>query len=1048
MSQKSKSSSKISYKSFLNILYDSVSKDDLELMAPENISYTARKHLEMAERQTKKTDPLISVFTPSFKNDGWDSGRTNIDIVAHDMSFLIDSVIGELVDQNYFINVFIHPILYVKRGTNKKLSHVSAKPQDGYIGQSHIHIEINRSLSKQQSQALEERLSVILKDVYLANRDWASMRKSVSDAKAALESAPSKFKKSLINEYGEFLDYIYANNFTFLGYREYKFQYKNGKATNQIVDGSSLGLLSDHRQPVYINRSRLKLTSEQQNLRLKQNPLTISKVNKRSTVHRRVPLDAITIKKYNKDGKVIGEILILGLFTSVTYSRSVQDVPYLRLKVENVLKKTGFPEGSHDQKSLRHILEKYPRDEILQMEESLLLKHAMGILLLEQKPQISLYTRPDPFGRFISCLVYIPRDRYDTKTRLSFQNILESELKGVCTNYKVLQDEAPLARVLYLIDINALKVIPKFSTCALETKLIKAAQNWCDRLIEDIEDTIFDADIAAHYVHRYGTAFPTSYQENYATAQGVLDITKIEKIIDTNDIELELYKECIGDKKEIRLKLFHVGNPLALSDVLPILENTGLDVITEFPSEICPVDSDQKIWIHDFLLEKKAHLPDVNIDQAKESFEDVFKKIWKDEMENDSLNMLSFYASMPWEDITILRTYLHYLRQTGVAFSLPYLESAITAYPSIAAELVAYFKESFDPKTAPLSEKKKDNRAAKILKLLDKVSSLDHDRIFRSLLGLINATLRTNFYQLDEHGNRKTYLSIKLNSSEIPELPKPKPYREIFVYSARVEGVHLRGDKIARGGLRWSDRHEDFRTEILGLMKAQQVKNAIIVPMGAKGGFVVKKPPLGDRQAYLEEGIECYKTFVRGLLDITGTRKGKKVIPPKDVVRYDDNDPYLVVAADKGTATFSDIANGLADEYGFWLDDAFASGGSAGYDHKAMGITARGAWESVKRHFRELNHDTQNEDFNVVGVGDMGGDVFGNGMLLSKHICLIGAFNHLHIFCDPNPDPAITFKERQRLFKNVKGWDHYNEKLLSRGGRIYSRKDKSLKLTP
>ncbi|MEM7618047.1 MAG: NAD-glutamate dehydrogenase, partial [Pseudomonadota bacterium] len=708
-----------------------------------------------------------------------------------------------------------------------------------------------------------------------------------------------------------------------------------------------------------------------------------------------------------------------------------------------------FEEASHNKKAIRHVLEKYPRDEILQMPESLLFEHAVSILRLQEKPQIALYTRTDPFGRYISCLVYVPRSRYETKLRLKFQDILEETLGGQCTNYKVLQDDAPLSRVLFLIDINEKQKIPSFDNEKLESTLIQAALNWSDRLVEAIEDEIDDTDLAARMVDQYSKAFPVEYSENYAPIQAVLDTQKIEEIIQYDGIALELYEEIKAGEKETRLKLYHTKTPLALSDVLPILENTGLDVITEFPSEITPTHFGETVWIHDFLLKKRDNLPDIEVLDAKKSFEDVFKKIWNKQLENDTLNMLSFYAAMPWEDITILRAYLHYLRQTGIAYSLPYMESAITTYPNIAKEIVAYFKTSFDDRADKLSDKQRENSLKAIYKKLDKVTSLDHDRIFRSLTGLVSATLRTNFFQLTKDGEHKDYLSLKLDSSAIEELPQPKPYREIFVYSARVEGVHLRGDKIARGGLRWSDRHEDFRTEVLGLMKAQQVKNAVIVPMGAKGGFVVKNPPKGgDRSAFLNEGIECYKIFIRGLLDITDNRKGRKVIPPKNVVSYDENDPYFVVAADKGTATFSDIANGLAEEYGFWLGDAFASGGSVGYDHKVMGITAKGAWESVKRHFRELNHDTQTQEFDVIGVGDMGGDVFGNGMLLSEHIRLVGAFNHLHIFCDPNPDPAKTFKERQRLFDNVKGWDAYNEKLLSKGGKIYSRHDKSLELTP
>jgi len=568
-------------------------------------------------------------------------------------------------------------------------------------------------------------------------------------------------------------------------------------------------------------------------------------------------------------------------------------------------------------------------------------------------------------------------------------------------------------------------------------------------LKEAIEDDIADPCLAADMMRHYSNAFSTSYHETYAPHQAVLDIENIESIINDDDIDLELYEQNKAGIKEIHLKLYHAKTELALSDVLPIMENMGLHVVTERPFEVKPEHFDSTVWVHDFVIE--ADDPDVSPDvsEIKHAFEDVFKKTWNKQMESDSLNMLSFYSNMPWQDIMLLRAYIHYLRQTGSAFSLPYIEGAITTYPDIAENLVAFFKELFDPAGNTLTDKQKSNRVKALHKSLNKVDALDHDRIFRQIIDLMMATLRTNFFQTDEDGNQKTRLSFKLDSAQIDFIPNPKPYREIFVYSARVEGVHLRGDKIARGGLRWSDRHEDFRTEVLGLMKAQQVKNAIIVPMGAKGGFVVKHPPAGnDRAAFQAEGIECYKTFIRGLLDITDNRKGTKIIPPTNVVRYDEDDPYFVVAADKGTATFSDIANSISQEYGFWLDDAFASGGSAGYDHKKMGITARGAWESVKRHFRELNHDTQTQEFDVIGVGDMAGDVFGNGMLLSEHIRLIGAFNHLHIFCDPNPDAAKTFKERQRLFDGVKGWDHYNQKLLSEGGRIFSRKDKSLTLTP
>lgn len=1044
------SKGKLDYKSFLKTFYTNVPKDDFDMMAPENIAFTASNHLDLAHSRQIGDAPAISIITPTKKKEGWDASQTIIDIVNDDMAFLVDSVVAEIIRHKLQITVFIHPILHVYRDKKGNIKEIHAKEeQDKTIGQSHIHIELNRIISEEQAKELKECLLNILQDTRYANRDWLAMRDKINEAKEALRAVPKKYTRESVAEYQEFLDYLHDNNFTLLGYREYDLKQNKGKITSKVVKGSSLGLLSDEITPVYINEARKSLTEAQQEYRIKQEPLTISKVNKHSTVHRPVPLDAITVKKYDDDGEVCGEILFIGLFTSVTYSRSVTDIPYLRMKVKQVIEKSQFKNASHNHKAIRHILEKYPRDEILQMSEKLLFEHVTSILRLQEKPKIALYTRTDPFGRFISCLVYIPRDRYETRLRLKLQRTLEKEIGGTCTNFKVTQDDSPLSRVLFQIDVNKLSKAPKIDNTDLEYKLIKAGQNWEDKLREEIEDTIDEYEKAIQLFQNYGHAFPLSYQENYSVTQALLDIQKINNVIEGQKIDLELYRQKEDGKKVIRLKLYHAGKPLALSDVLPIMENMGLDVITELPSEIQPAHCNKTIWIHDFLLEPSSKNKDVDVAAAKESFEDVFKKTWHVEMESDSLNMLAFYAHMPWQDIAILRSYIHYLRQTGIALSLPYMESAITTYPEIAKKLVTFFKDAFDPSKKEMSDTTKKKRAEDIYQSLEAVDSLDHDRVFRSLVGLILATLRTNFYQKDDKGEQKTYLSFKLDSSKIAELPQPKPYREIFVYSARVEGVHLRGDKIARGGLRWSDRHEDFRTEVLGLMKAQQVKNAIIVPMGAKGGFVVKNPPTeGGRKAFQEEGIECYKIFIRGLLDITDNRKGVDIINPKDVVRYDENDPYLVVAADKGTASFSDIANSLSLEYGFWLGDAFASGGSAGYDHKKMGITARGAWESVKRHFRELNHDTQTQDFDVIGVGDMAGDVFGNGMLLSEHIRLIGAFNHIHIFCDPNPNPETSFKERQRLFKEVKGWDEYNQSYLSEGGAIFERSEKSLTLTP
>ncbi len=1036
-------------KEFFKTFYSKVPKEDVESVNVELLAQTARNHYELSVKR-KKDKPNIKIYTPKSMLEGWSKNRTIIDIVNDDMAFLVDSIVAEIIRHGQQIKVFLHPIVHVERDNKNNITEISANTKKGKTkGQSNIHVELTRILSAEQCEELVLGLEKVLSDVRFANRDWPAMKGKLKDAQKALDSAPKRHDAELITEFKEFLEYLHNNNFTLLGYREYKFKYSDKELKSTIVKGSSLGLLSDEVSPVYINEARKSLTESQQDLRFKLGPMHVSKVNKNSTVHRRVPLDAVTVKKYDKSGKAIGELLFIGLYTSMTYSRSVASIPYLRRKVNNVVEMAQYGDASHNQKALRHILEKYPRDELLQIPEKLLFDHAISILSLQERPRVSLYMRKDPFGRYISCLVYVPKNRYETKLRLKFQHIIEEELGGKCTIFKVQQDDSPLARVLFQIDINNLDTPPKTNTRHLQEKLRVAAEEWATQLRRALEHSTDDIDKAADLIGRYGSAFPTSYHERYDAESAVYDIYKIATIIDGDEINLELYQCKKNNEEQIRLKLYHAKTPLELSDVLPIMENMGLDVITELPSEVSPAKFKHKVWVHDFLIRPANKDEEVNFKKTKKPFEDVFKKTWDKDMESDSLNQLSLYAAMDWRDITILRAYTHYLRQTTFPISLPSMETALTTHPDIAKKLVTFFKTMHDPSNNKLSDKQKQKHIDDIFASLEAVDSLDHDRTLRSLTNIMSATLRTNFYQTDEHDEPKIYLSFKIDSKTVVELPEPKPYREIFVYSGRVEGIHLRGDKIARGGIRWSDRPEDFRTEVLGLMKAQQVKNAVIVPMGAKGGFILKAPPTeGGRDAFMAEGISCYKTFIRGLLDITDNRQGSKIVPPENVVRYDEDDPYLVVAADKGTASFSDIANGLSAEYDFWLDDAFASGGSAGYDHKKMGITARGGWESVKRHFRELNHDTQTQDFDVVGVGDMGGDVFGNGMLLSEHIKLIASFNHLRIFCDPDPDPAKSFKERKRLFEKVQGWDGYNEKLLSKGGRIFLRSEKSLKLTP
>ena len=996
--------------------------------------------------ENRKSSEAKITITPSTKGNKADKhDQTLIVLVTEDRPFLIDSVTAKCVDAKYSIEGVLHNTLLVERKKSGALTSLRAKTkknEDDLNRESFLILTLQGILGETQSKKLEKSLQAIIKDVEFATKDWGDMRQAILDTIQTLDNVEKAPDKGMFDEYKAFLNYLYENNFTLLGYREYSLTTKGKKTESKIVKGAGLGLLSDSKKPVYINKSRQNLPSELQQKRINQPTVTVAKVNKKSTVHRRVPMDAIAIKTYDKAGKVIGEQLFIGLFTSVTYSRSIQDIPYLRNKVNHVLEKTGYGYNSHNYRALMHILEKYPRDELFQIDVSLLQKHAVSIMALQEQPRVALYVREDPFKRYVSCLVYFPREKYETDLRVRVQDILEAEFGGHCESFQTVLDDSPLARVIYRITMPEGNLDKKYNHKTIETKLIKTARSWGERIRVTLLDQCETEKEALSLTSKYSESFPAGYIDQADSNEAHKDIRKLESVLKTGVFALDLYQDTDAKSHELNLKIYHADRPVTLSDILPILENFGFKVTAEKPFQI-DVDG-KKIWLHDFDIEYKNSSHAMSVTDIKDVFEDGLRAIWDHKAENDSLNSLISKVKMPWRDVLVLRALVKYMRQTNIQYTPTYMMQAVTDNPRIADLMLEYFYSAHKPSHD--DEQRKNlisSNKRKIKKQLEKVSSYDQDRILRSMLQIMKSTMRTSFFQ------DKSYVSFKLDSSAIDILPLPKPMVEIFVYSPRVEGVHLRGGKVARGGLRWSDRHEDFRTEVLGLMKAQNVKNSVIIPVGSKGGFVVKNPPItGGRDAFHKEGIECYKIFISGLLDITDNIDGSKIIPPKNVVRHDEDDPYLVVAADKGTATFSDIANGLAQDYGFWLGDAFASGGSAGYDHKAMGITARGAWESVKRHFRELGLNTQTQEFDVIGVGDMGGDVFGNGMLLSPHIRLVGAFNHLHIFCDPTPDTKSSFKERQKLFKAVKGWDAYDEKILSKGGRIYSRSDKLLKLTP
>lgn len=1031
-------------KQFLAQFFAESAEEDLSTMSMITLQRTAQHHWNMMHKR-RAGKALIDVHNPAIDKGGWPLNRTVIDFVDDDMAFQIDSMMAEITRYGQIAHLMVHPLLHVTR-SGGKITRVSTEPEKESKPQSHIHIQLERMLTPEQCLKLKSHLEQIANDVRFATSDWQAMRQKIRMCESSLSNAPNEFPDDAIEDYQAFLEYLYKDNFTLLGYREYVYKTKDGKTVGTAVKNSHLGLLSPDVETEIMPEGFDTLPPNLIRFHKDKGLMRVFKLHKKSTVHRSVPLDAVMVRLFDKNGKACGEALFVGLFTSVTYSRSIRDIPFLSRKTNIIMERAHFEQGSHGRKSLSHILEKYPRDELFQIDIDTLYDYAMSIMRLQERQRIALYTRTDTFDRHISCLVYVPRDRYDTQLRIKFQRILEDTLGGTAQDFYTTLDDSPLARVMFIVMLDSGKM-PKFDRAELELRLQEAGRAWPEQLNQALYGKIDNDAEVAHLTAKYGNAFPSAYREHYEARQSVHDIYQIEQTLSSGIMARTLYRPSPSEAHQLRLKVFRPNEPVVLSDILPILENMGLRVISEAPFEIRPAN-ENRVYIHDFEMEilgiKDKGM--VDIDSISKVFEEALIRIWTGEAENDTLNRLSITAAMPWRDVVILRAYVRYMRQGKTTFSTPYIEKALTDYPHIAGMIVDLFHARLNPAIKKRNDK---SISEKIESALNTVTSLDQDRILRAIKAMVDETLRTNFYQPDENNQLKSYISFKLNSAGIPELPEPRPFREVWVYSPRMEGVHLRADRIARGGIRWSDRNEDFRTEVLSLMKAQQVKNAVIVPMGAKGGFVLKKPPTeGGRPALQQEGIECYKILVRGLLDITDNRINKKIVPPKNVVRHDNDDPYLVVAADKGTATFSDLANSLSAEYNFWLGDAFASGGSVGYDHKKMGITARGAWESVKRHFRELGTDIQTTPFDVIGVGDMAGDVFGNGMLLSRHIRLVGAFNHMHILCDPNPDTEASFKERERLFRDVKGWDFYDTKKLSKGGRIFLRSDKSLQLTP
>lgn len=940
----------------------------------------------------------VRAYNPTFEQHGWQSPHTAIDVVSDDMPFLVDSVSMELSRRELGIHVLVHPVVN---------------------GESYMHIEVDRQASG--FEELEQAIERVLDQVRAAVEDWPRMREHMH---ALIEEPiPAGLNGEECEEARALLAWIADHHFTYLGYREYELTEDSLRA----VEGSGLGLLRGGTSGESTGFAKLPLAVRA--LAREPDPVVLAKATTRSPIHRPAYLDYIGVKKFDGEGNVIGERRFLGLYTTGAYREVPANIPVLRRKAAAVRERAGFTPGSHDDKALISVIDTFPRDELFQIGVDDLYEMASGILELGERQRVRLFMRTDRYERFVSCLVFIPRDRFNTHNRKKIGQLLSEALGAESLDWGLRLTEWVLVRIHYTLHLPA-DVRPEFDVEALEARIVEAVRSWDDDLLDALLEECGEERGMTLY-RQYGSAFPPQYREDLLARSAVADILRIETLTDEDALDLSLYRPLEAQPGQLRCKVYRRGERVSLSDVLPMFESLDLTVTDERPYLVTPREG-PPAWLYDFGLQAKGDT-EIDVDAIRDRFHEGFERVWRGEAEQDGFNGLILGAGLDWREVMMLRAVARYLRQAGIPFSDRYMEATLLAHADVAGALIELFRARFDP-DGPRGGA--SAVAERIETAIDAVDSLDEDRILRGFLSVVTAMLRTNYFL----PGPKPYISFKLDPHQVPLTPLPRPRFEIFVHSPRVEGVHLRGGAVARGGLRWSDRREDFRTEILGLMKAQMVKNAVIVPVGSKGGFVMKRA--GDVV------VEVYKTFLSGLLDVTDNIVGDAVVPPSHVVRADGDDPYLVVAADKGTATFSDIANGVANDYGFWLGDAFASGGSVGYDHKAMGITARSAWVSVQRHFRELGVDVQAEDFTVAGVGDMSGDVFGNGMMLSPHIRLVAAFDHRHIFLDPDPDPAAGLAERERLFALPRSsWDDYDRSLISEGGGVFPRTAKSIELT-
>ncbi len=1034
---------------FLRGYFRGVAEEDLRAHRPEDLAAAALAHLEFGRKRSGR-QVLVGLVGPLNENAPTASHRALVRVVAPDMPFLVDSIGVAFSQMNIGVHLIVHPVLAVKRNASGQLTDVAgdvAAVDGGMRAESWQLVEIDRPRDAAHARELEQRLRATLEDVRRAVEDFPRMLERLRAVANELDKAKLPVPRSHASEARALLSWMHDGHFVFLGYRHYRL--KRGRARDALIrdEGSGLGILRSHPSKIRGGRKApppIVLTGRLRRQAREADLLVLTKANTPSTVHRGSYLDYVGVKTFDAAGNVTGEHRFLGLWTSSAYHMAPSEIPLLRRKLDAVIAHFGLPENSHDAKSVVHVIETFPRDELFQMSVPELIALVRGIVNLYERRRVRLFARRDSYERFYSCLVYVPRDRYNTEVRERIERIVRARFGGTDIETQVQISDSMLARLHVLVRTpQGAKPVENFA--AIEAEIAASAETWDDRLQNELISRGAGRE-TVEVAERYSRAFPAAYRADINPALALEDIADLQALeANASMPRLNLTERAAGERdSRLHLRVLQAGDPISISDILPMLENFGLRVVAERPYHVNVAE--RGVWIQDFELEARD-VRRANVAALEPLFKEAFLAAWRGDIENDGFNRLLLCASLSAREIVVMRAYCKYLLQTGIPFSQAYMERVLVAQAPITRALLKLFQTQFSP-SVNARESAAQRIEAGVLRALDRVSSLDEDRILRAYLSVIRATLRTNYFQTDAQGAMKPWVSFKLDPQRIPELPLPRPKFEIFVYSPRVEGVHLRMGYVARGGLRWSDRREDFRTEVLGLMKAQNVKNTVIVPVGAKGGFYPKRLQGLSREDAMKEGVASYQTFIRGLLDVTDNIVDGKVVVRPGIVRRDGDDAYLVVAADKGTATLSDIANAISIEYGHWLGDAFASGGSAGYDHKGMGITARGAWESVKRHFRELGVDIQSQDFTVAGIGDMSGDVFGNGMLLSKHIRLVAAFDHRHIFLDPEPDAAASYRERERLFKLPRSsWDDYSRRLISRGGGVWPRTAKSIPLS-